>query len=62
MVQLGFQDTDWVGGNDKKVYNAILFQDRDSCKCIINNSTIYQTIKFFSQANSNDQIDSTKLM
>ena len=27
MVNLGCQDTDWVGGNDKKVLDAILLRD-----------------------------------
>ena len=27
MVDLGCQDTDWVGGNDKDVLDAILRQD-----------------------------------
>ena len=27
MVQLGCQDTDWVGGNDKEVLDAILLQE-----------------------------------
>ena len=29
MVKLGCQDTDWVGGNDKEVLDAILLQDRN---------------------------------
>ena len=29
MVQLGCQDTDWVGGNDKEVSDVILLRDRD---------------------------------
>ena len=27
MVELGCQDTDWVGGNDKEVLDGILLQD-----------------------------------
>ena len=27
MADLGCQDTDWVGGNDKEVLDAILLQD-----------------------------------
>ena len=27
MVELGCQDTDWVGGNDKEVLDAILLWD-----------------------------------
>ena len=27
MVELGYQDTDWVGGNDKDVLDGILRQD-----------------------------------
>ena len=27
MVELGCQDTDWVGGNDKEVLDGILPQD-----------------------------------
>ena len=27
MVDLGCQDTDWVEGNDKDVFNGILLQD-----------------------------------
>ena len=27
MVELGCQDTDWVGGNDKEVLDAILLLD-----------------------------------
>ena len=27
MVDLGCQDTDWVGGNDKEVLDAILLKD-----------------------------------
>ena len=27
MVDLGCQDTDWVGGNNKDVLDAILWQD-----------------------------------
>ena len=27
MVDLGYQDTDWVGGNDKEVLDAILSRD-----------------------------------
>jgi hypothetical protein len=27
MVELGCQDTDWVGGNDKEVLDAILFRE-----------------------------------
>ena len=27
MVELGCQDTDWVGGNDKKVFYTILLQE-----------------------------------
>ena len=27
MVDLGYQDTDWVGGNDKEVLDAIFLLD-----------------------------------
>ena len=27
MVSLGCQDTDWIGGNDKEVLDAILLRD-----------------------------------
>ena len=27
MVELGCQDTDWVGGNDKEVLDGILLRD-----------------------------------
>ena len=28
MVDIGCRDTDWLGGNDKDVIDAILWQDR----------------------------------
>ena len=27
MVDLGYQDTDWVGGNEKEILDAILVRD-----------------------------------
>ena len=34
MVELGCQDTDWVGGNDKEVLDAILLRDLNKIKNI----------------------------
>ena len=44
MVELGCQDTDWVGGNDKEVLDAILLpeglilttlgMDKGKCGCV----------------------------